>query len=103
MLLGFSVPAAAEMRTVELAYEVPLNLLRVPASNTGIVVFKECAECEEFRAPVTATTVFVLNGKPVLLKDFRKSLFKVRDRKAEIVTVRRHLKSNTVTVMKVTQ
>lgn len=102
MLLGLSVSAAAEFTTIERAYEVPLSLLRVPASTSGSVMFSECAECESFRVPVTGKTEFVINGKAVLLRDFRKSLFRIRDRESESVTVRHHLQSNTITAIKVT-
>jgi hypothetical protein len=102
ILLGLSFAAAADFTTIERAYEVPLSLLRVPASTSGTVIFSECAECESFRVPVTANTEFVINGKAVLLKDFRKSLFRIRDRESEIITVRRHLQSNTITFIKVT-
>lgn len=100
--LSFGHLAAADFRTVERAYEVPLSLLRIPPSTNGSVMFRECAECEQFSVPVTGNTEFLINGKPVLLRDFRKSLFKIRDRESEIITVRRNLKSNTITSMKVT-
>lgn len=102
MLLGLSVSAAAEFTTIERAYEVPLNLLRMPASTSGSVMFSECAECMAFRVPVTGNTEFVINGKAVLLKDFRKSLFRIRDREAQTITVMHHLQSNTITAIKVT-
>lgn len=102
VLLGFSLTAGAEFVTIERAYEVPLSFLRVPASHSGTVTFRECAECEEFRVPVTGNTEFVINGQPVLLKEFRKSVFRIRDRESEIVTVRRHLQSNTITAIHVT-
>jgi hypothetical protein len=101
MLLGLSFSAAGEFTTVEKAYEVPLSLLRVPASNNGTVLFRECAECPEFRVPVTARTQFVINGQPVLLAEFRKKLFTIRDRESETITVRHHLQSNTITAIKV--
>jgi hypothetical protein len=102
MLLGLSLPAASEFTTIERAYEVPLSLLRIPASTSGAVMFSECAECESFRVPLTGNTEFIVNDKAVLLRDFRKSLFRIRDREAEVVTVKRHLQSNTITAIKVT-
>ena len=102
LMLSLGLPAAAEFVTVELAYEVPLNFFRVPASSNGAVTFKECDDCESFVANVTANTQFMVNGKTVSLKDFRKSIFNIRDREAETVIVRRDLKSNTITAIKVT-
>ena len=98
--LGFGQVAAADFTTIEQAYEVPLSLLRVPASTNGSVMFRECAECQQFSVPVNGNTQFLIDGKPVLLRDFRKTLFKIRDRESEIITVRRNLRLNTVTAIK---
>ena len=99
--LSLGQVASADFVTIERAYEVPLSLLRIPPSTNGSLMFRECAQCEQFSVPVTAATEFSINGKPVLLRDFRKSLFKIRDRESEIVTVRRNLQSNTITAIKV--
>ena len=101
ILLGLSVSAAAEFTTIEQAYEVPLSLLRVPASSNGTVMFKECEECKLFRVPVTENTEYLIDGQPLRLREFRKNLFKIRNRDSEIITVRRHLASNTITAIKV--
>jgi hypothetical protein len=101
--LGFGQVAAADFTTIERAYEVPLSLLRIPASTSGSVMFRECAQCEQFSVPVTSNTEFSINGKAVLLRDFRKSLFKIRDRESEVITVRRNLQSNTITAVKLAQ
>lgn len=103
ILVGTGSLASADFRTIEQAYEVPLSLLRVPASTSGTVVFRECVECELFQVPATGNTEFLIDGKPVLLKDFRKVLFKIRDRESKTITVRRNLQSNTITAIKVTQ
>jgi hypothetical protein len=66
-------------------------------------MFRECAECEQFSVPVNGNTEFLINGKPVLLREFRKSLFNIRDRESENITVRRNLQSNIITAIKVTQ
>lgn len=103
IFLGLSISAAAEFVTIERAYEVPLNLLRIPPSTSGTLFFRECEACEEHRVPMTANTEFLVNGQAVKLKELRKNLFRIRDRESEIVTVRRHLESNTITVIKVQQ
>jgi hypothetical protein len=101
--LSFGYPALADFTTIERAYEVPLSLLRVPASTNGSVMFRECAECEQFSVPVNGNTQFLINGKQVLLTEFRKSRFNIRDRESESITVRRNLQSNIITAIKVTQ
>jgi hypothetical protein len=100
--LGIANLAAAEFTTIEEACEIPLSLLRVPASTNGNLMFRQCADCEQLSVPMTGKTEFLSNGEQVLLKDFRKSLFRIRDRDSETIVVRRHLRSNTITAIKVT-
>ena len=102
ILVGLGLPAAAEFTTIEQAYEVPLTHFRVPASVNATVTFRECAECVEFAARVTPDTQYIVNGTPMLLTDFRKLVFTIRDRESTIFVVRRHLSSNTITAIKAT-
>lgn len=101
IFLGISFSAAADFTVVVKAYEVPLSLLRVPTSTSGTVTFSECETCEKFTVPVNGQTEFLINGQPMLLKDFRKSLFRIRDRSSEVLTVKRDLRTNTITAIKV--
>jgi len=101
ILVGISFTAVADFTVVVKAYEVPLSLLRVPTSTSGTVSFSECEDCERFSVPVNANTEYLINEEPMLLKDFRKSVFKIRDRQSEVVTVKRDLRTNTITAIKV--
>lgn len=96
ILLSFSLPAAADFVTVSEAYEIALSDFRVPATPSSGVQFKKCDECEFQTIRVTPNTQYVINGKSVLLKEFRKRIFDVRDRAAETIIVLHHLESDTI-------
>jgi len=96
ILLIASLPVAAEFQTISKAYEIALSDFRVPATPNSGVTFKECAECDMMTLRVTANTQYILNGRSVTLKDFRKSVFQVRHRQTTAVTVLHHLESDTV-------
>ncbi len=91
-----SLPVAADFRTVAQAYEVPLSGFSVPVTHNGIITFSECATCPSHSGRLTGDTQFIVNGKAVELKEFRKRLFHVRDRQSEIVTVVHHLETDTI-------
>ncbi len=95
-LLLISLPAAAEFTTISKAYEVSLSDLRVPATPSSGVIFKECAECDMMSVRVTPNTQYIVNGKSLLLKDFRKAVFQVTHRDTTSVTILHHLESDTI-------
>jgi hypothetical protein len=101
-LLGFSLPVAAEFTTVSLAHEVSLSNFRVPVTLNSGVAFMTCDDCDIQRSRVTAETQYIINGQPVPLKEFRKSVFKIRNRADELVIVLQHLESNTIVSVSVT-
>ena len=96
-LFAVSLPASADFETVERAYEVPLNLYRMPATVAGSLAFKECEQCDLRVIRVTEATRYVFNKEPMELADFRKELARINDRSREFVIVLHHLKSDTVT------
>lgn len=96
-LLCISLPAFAQYRTVVKAIELSLDSIQVPVTTNGSLIFKECADCSSRMIPMTSGTRFVVNGKDVGLKEFRKIVFGVRDRENEMLVVMHHLESNTVT------
>ena len=101
-LLILSLPAAADFNTISKAYEVALSDFRVPATPSSGVQFKECAECDAQIIRVTPHTQYRINGKSVELKEFRKSVFQIRDRATTMVIVLHHLESDTVEAVSVT-
>lgn len=96
LLLGISLPVAAEFTTVSLAHEVALSNFRVPASQNSGVTFKTCDACDMQRSRVTVETQYVINSRPVSLKEFRKTIFTIQDRASETIIVLQHLESNTI-------
>jgi len=102
ILLGLSLPVTAEFRTVSLAHEISLNNFRVPVSHNSGVVFKACDECETTTSRVTVQTQYIIDGQAVPLKEFRKTIFKVRDRADKLVIVLQHLETNTIVSVSVT-
>ncbi len=100
-LLGLSLAAAADFRTITEAYEVDLSDLRLPRSENGNLTFKQCSDCEAQTLRVTSKTRYVLNDRDVALAEFKEQLERVRNRKDQIVSVLHHLESNTIKAIKV--
>jgi hypothetical protein len=100
-LLSLALPAAADFKLVQDAYEVALSDLRLPRANGGTIAFKECDTCEYRRLRVGSDMRYRLNGKDVTLKQFREAMATVEDRKGEAVTVLHHLERNQVTAVSV--
>ena len=95
-LLVISLPAVAKFTTISRAYELALSDLRVPATPNSGVIFKECAECNMVSVRVTPNTQYIVNGRSLPLKDFRKAVFQVTHRDTTPVTVLHHLESDTI-------
>ena len=96
-LLVVSLPAVAEFtQTVSMAYELALSEIRVPATPNSGLIFKECASCDMITVRVTANTQYIVNGRSLPLKEFRKAGFQVTNRDRTAVTVLHHLESDTI-------
>jgi hypothetical protein len=97
VLLALALPAAADNKLVQKAYEVALSDLRLPRVEGGTVAFKECEKCKYVRIRVGAGTTYRLNGRALPLAKFRDALLSVEDREAQPVTVLHHLELDLVT------
>ena len=100
-LLSLALPAAADFKQVQKAYEVALSDLRLPRAHGGTIAFKECRTCEYRRIRVGADMRYRLNGKDVTLKQFREAMATVENRDTEAVAVLHHLERNQVTAVSV--
>jgi hypothetical protein len=100
-LLGLSLAATADFRTITEAYEVGLSDLRLPGSEYGTLTFKQCADCVSQTLRVTSKTRYVLNDRDFALAEFKEQLERVTNRKDQIVSVLHHLESNTIKAIKV--
>ncbi len=101
VLLGLSLAAAADFRTITEAYEVDLSDLRLPGSENGTLTFKQCSDCEAQTLRVSGKTRYVLHDRDFALAEFKEQLKRVRNRKDQIVSVLHHLESNTIKAVKV--
>ncbi len=101
VLLGLSLVAAADFRTITEAYEVDLSDLRLPGSENGTLTFKQCSDCEAQTLRVTSKTRYVINDRHFALVEFKEQLKTVRNRKDQNVSVLHHLESNTIKAVKV--
>ena len=100
--MTISLAANAEFRTITRAYEIALSDMRVPGTSSGSLIFKKCADCESQVVLMTNRTQFIVNGQDVGIKEFRKNIFRVRDRRREVIIVKHHLESDTITSLRVT-
>ena len=101
LLLTFGLSANAEFRTVTRAYEIALSDLRVPGTASGSLIFKKCADCDSQVILMSGQTQFIVNGESVGIREFRKTVFRVRDRRWKMVVVKHHLESDTITSLRV--
>jgi hypothetical protein len=96
-ILGLSLTAAADFRTITEVWEVGLNNLRLPATDGGTLAFKDCEDCEVLTLRATAATRYVINNRDVMLIDFKKAISRITNRDDMDIDVFHHLESNTVT------
>jgi len=102
LLLCLTLPAVAEFKTISAAYEVSLSNFRVPAAPGSVVILQKCDDCDQIAIRATPETEYTINNEAVTLKQFRKSVFQIRDREDETIIVLHHLESNTVLSVSVT-
>ena len=102
IFLSLALPAAADFQTVSEAYEISLSNFSAPSSHNAAAIFRQCDECDSHRVRVTVNTQYRINDQTVTLKEFRESIFRVRNRAAETVIVLHHLESDTVEQILVT-
>jgi len=93
--------AFADGSVVTQAYEVALSNFRLPGSPNGTLAFRSCDECETLTIRVTVGTNYMVNQESMELKEFRKSLARVRDRASATVVVMHHLETDTVTTVRI--
>jgi hypothetical protein len=101
VLLGLSLAAAADFKTITESYEVALSDLRLPGSEYGTLTFRQCSGCKSQTLRVTSKTRYVINDRDFALAEFEEQLKDVRNRKDQIISVLHHLESNTIKAIKV--
>jgi hypothetical protein len=105
-MAGLAAPAIADQSpafpVVTKAHEVELSGLRLPGGTNGTLGFKPCGDCDFKTVRVTLTTRYEANGQDFNLHDFRNEVGRITDRRNAAVTVKHHLASDTITVVRVT-
>lgn len=96
ILIGLSLTAAAQLRTVSEAYEVRASDVRLPASEIGTISFKRCPDCDFESLRVLESTVYEFNGEQMSLEKFRRSVANLDSTKNIPIQVLHHLESNEV-------
>ncbi len=97
IILGLSLTAAADFRTITEVHEVNLIFLRLPGTPSGTLSFAECADCDSQTIRVSPATRYAINGRTVSLADFKRAVASVTNRGDTVINVSHHLESNTVT------
>jgi hypothetical protein len=101
-LIGVGLAASVHAEVVSQAYELTMDQFTAPTTANSGLAFKECEDCEILRTRVTAATSYMVNGKQLRLDDFRLAVSQLRGSEQASVTVLRHLESNTVVSISVT-
>ena len=101
VLLGLSLSATADFRTITEAYEVDLSNLRLPGNEYGTLTFKQCSDCELQTTRVNGNTRYLINNRVLALAEFKDLLERIGNRGDWSITVLHHLESNTIKAIKV--
>jgi len=95
-LIGIGFTASVHAEVISQAYELTMDQFTAPTTANSGIAFKECEDCEVLRMRVSAATSYTVNGKQVRLEDFRLAVAGLQGNEQASVTVLRHLESNTV-------
>ena len=96
-LLVLSLPVAADFVQIQEAHEVQLPHLRLPQNEVGTIAFKPCPECPYMVKRVNGDTEWILDGKKMSLRKFRRGVRQLTKRDNTAVTVLRHIEEDRVT------
>jgi len=94
--LILALPAAAGFRTIQEAYELPVDDVRLPATATGTVAFRKCGNCPFETKRLSSDVSFHINGNATTLGKFKARVAELT-RPDEILTVLHHLEKDQVT------
>lgn len=98
--LGLSSLANADVVTVVNAVETITSNISFPASVSGRLMFRPCAnDCDEkfVAVKLTPETKYVVRGKPVDFAEFRTAFITTRSRGDDYALVSYHVETSTVT------
>ena len=96
LALSLALPAAAGFRTIQAAYELPLDNVRLPQLAGGTIAYKTCGECPFVTKRLSSDVSWHINGQPTTLVKFAAQVAELT-RPDEILTVLHHLEKDQVT------
>ena len=96
IILGLSLTAAADFRTITEVHEVNLVFLRLPGTPSGTLAFAACADCDSQTIRVSLATHYIVNGQTMSLADFKRAVASITNRRDTNIDVFHHLESDTV-------
>ncbi len=82
--------------------ELNLTDIRLPVSESGMITFRACDDCQFQRALVTNDMRWILNGSPTNFAGFRAGAASAKNRGRSSVTLTYDKEANRITRMKVT-
>lgn len=96
LVLVISNTAAADFVTIQDAYEIALDNVRLPHVESGTIAFRKCDDCPYETKRLASGVAWRINGKDTT---FRKFIAQVSElyRDDEIITVLHHLEHDNVT------
>lgn len=101
LLVSLCLPAGADFPVVSKAYELSLADVRLPATPSGTITFKECESCDYHTIRVTAETRYEVDARALTLEEFRKAIAQLGNPADVPVTVLHHLESGTAKAIRV--
>lgn len=96
LLLGLAIPAAAEFVTIQAAYEIALDNVRLPHRESGTIAYRKCDDCPYETKRLGSDIAWHINGKNTTFKKFKAHVSELY-RDDEIITVLHHLERDQVT------
>ena len=96
LALCLALPAAAGPKSIQKGHELPLDHVRLPASEIGTIAFKKCGNCPYTTKRLSSDIEWRINGKSTTLAKFKAQVAQLK-RPDEILTVRHHLEKDQVT------
>ncbi|MDH3339198.1 MAG: hypothetical protein OER22_09065 [Gammaproteobacteria bacterium] len=96
LMLSLALTAAADFRTIVEGYEVALDNVRLPQTESGTIAFKKCSECPYETKRVAADATWEVNGAAMTLKDFRLRMSSLSEPGNRTITVGHHLEKDEI-------
>lgn len=102
LVFSLALPAMADRRVIEEAYEVAASDLRLPRNAGGTIALRECDACDYRVLRVAPGASFIVNDRALELDKFRALLAQLDDADGYAVIVVHHVERDQVISVSVT-